>query len=103
MCTNTNEDNIYIVPGVVNCFMCDLPGTIAWQVEENRDLVPPSQSPNAEAVGNFLVIASPDNYVRPGTAGRRDIVCTSLTDGRDYEVRLASPSKNIAYCDIVLS
>ena len=50
-----NEDDIYIMPGVVNCFMCDLPGTITWQVEENRESVPSSQSPNAEAVGNFLV------------------------------------------------
>ena len=91
------------MPGVVNCFRCALPGSIAWQVEENRDLVPPSQSPNAEAVGNFLVIASPDTYVKPGTAGRRDIVCTSLTDGRNYEVRLASLSKSIAYDDLVLA
>ena len=94
--TISNEDDIYIMPGVVNCFLCNLPGTISWRVEENRDLVSPSQSPNAEAVGNFLVIASPDNYVTPGTAGRRDIVCTSQADGQNYEVRLASPSKSIA-------
>ena len=74
--------------------MCYLPGSIAWQVEDNRDLVPPSQSPNAEVVGNFLVIASPDTYVTPGTAGRRDIVCTSVSNGQNYEVRLASPSKS---------
>lgn len=73
--------------------MCNLPGTIAWQVEENGDFVSPSASPNAEAVGNFLVIASPDTYIEPGTAGRRDIRCTSLTNGQNYEVRLASPSK----------
>ena len=76
--------------------MCDLRGTIAWQVEENRDLVAPAQSPNTEVVGNFLVIASPDTYITPGTSGRRDIVCTSQADGRNYEVRLASPSKSIA-------
>ena len=90
------------MPGVVNCFMCDLPGNIAWQVEENRDLVPPAQSPNAEAVGNFLVIATPNAYVTPGTAGRRDIVCTSLTDGRNYEVRLASPSKSKSSLQLIL-
>ena len=84
------------MPGVVTCFSCNLPGTITWQIEENRESVPLSQSSNAEAVGNFLVIASPDTYVTPGTAGRRDILCTSLTDGQNYEVRLASPSKSIA-------
>ena len=43
--------------------MCALPGNIDWQVEENRDLVPPPSSPNTEVVGNNLVIASPDTYM----------------------------------------
>ena len=95
----TQDDVIYIEPGVVNCFSCALEN-VAWLVEEDGDLVPPTLSPNAEAVGTFLVIAMPDNYVTPGTAGRREIFCTSLTDGQNnYEVRLSSPSK----CSLQLS
>ena len=96
----TQDDEIYIEPGVVNCFSCALEN-VAWLVEEGGDLVPPSVSPNAEAIGSFLVIAMPDNYVTPGTAGRQEIVCVRLTDvqGQNnyYEVRLASPSKSSFY------
>lgn len=92
----TQDDEIYIEPGVVNCFSCALEN-VAWLVEEGGDLVPPSLSPNAEAVGSFLVIAMPDNYVTPGTAGRQEIVCIRLTEsdvqGQNFEVRLASPSR----------
>ena len=43
--------------------------------------MPSSSSPNVETVGNYLVIVIPDNYATPGTSGRQDIVCTSLSDG----------------------
>ena len=92
----TQDDEIYIEPGVVNCFSCALEN-VAWLVEEGGDLVPPSVSPNAEAIGSFLVIAMPDNYVTPGTAGRQEIVCVTDVQGQNYEVRLASPSKSSFY------
>ena len=68
-------------------------GSVSWQVELNRDLIPPSLSPDAETDGNFLVIAMPDNYVQPGNSGRRDIACTSTVNGQNLEARLASPGK----------
>ena len=88
--------DIYITPGIVNCFSCALDsfGGVNWQVEINGDLVPPSLSEGAAATeGNFLIIAMPDNYVQPGTGGRRDIVCASAVNGENLEARLASPSK----------
>ena len=68
--------DIYITPGVVNCFSCalDAMGNVNWQVDLDGDLVVVTLSPDAVAVGNFLVIAMPDNYVQPGTSGRRHIV-----------------------------
>ena len=42
-------------------------GSVNWL---DGDLVPVSSSPDATTVGNFLVIAMPDNYVQPGTSGR---------------------------------
>ena len=66
---------------------------VAWQFEQDGDLVPLSLSTsNATTVGNFLVIAIPDSYVLPGTAGRQTIAC-ALVDGQRLEARLASPSK----------
>ena len=95
-----DQTNIYIVPGVVNCFSCalDTMGNVTWQVGLGGDLVP-ALSPLAlafsiEIVDNFLVIAMPESYVRPGTAGRQDIVCISLLGSQSLEARLASPSKN---------
>ena len=81
------------MPGVVNCFSCalDTGGSVSWQVELNGDLVPVSSSPDTVVDGNCLVIAMPDNYVQPGTAGRRDILCSA--NGQSLEARLASPSK----------
>ena len=82
------------MPGVVNCFNCTLDttgGSVSWQVELNGDLVPVSSSPDAVVNGNFLVIAMPDNYVQPGTSGRRDIHCSA--DSQNLEARLASPSE----------
>ena len=83
---------------MVNCFSCflDTVGSVVWQVElDNGDRVQPDLSPDAEAVGNFLVLAMPENYVEPGTAGRKYIVCTSQLNNSNVEVRLASPSKRL--------
>ena len=76
------------MPGVVNCFSCalDTMGSVSWQVELDGDLVPVSLSPDAVTDGNFLVIAMPENYVLPGTSGRRSIVCTS-PNGQIFDVR----------------
>ena len=81
------------MPGVVNCFSCalDTMGNVNWQVDLDGDLVPVSLSPDAVTDGNFLVIAMPENYVLPGTSGRRNIVCTSLANGQIFDARLASP------------
>ena len=85
--------DIYITPGVVNCLSCalDTVGSVNWQVELNGDLVSVSSSPDAVTDGNFLVIATPDNYVQPGTSGRLDIVCSAATNGQNIEARLTSP------------
>ena len=91
------------MPGVVNCLSCilDTIGSVSWQVTLNGDLVPVSSSPNAEPVGNFLVIAMPENYVLPGTSGRRIIVCTNYVNGQNLEARLASPSMNLICMNIL--
>lgn len=90
------------MPGLVNCFGCalDTMGNVNWQVEMNGDLVPASSSPDAALNGNFLVIATPENYVLPGSSGRRTVQCTSLVNGQTLEARLASPSK---YFTLLLS
>ena len=90
-----DRTDIIIEPGVVNCFSCalDTNGSVIWQVELDGELVPVSSSPDATTDDNFLVIAMPDNYVQPGTSGRRDIVCTSLVNSQNLEARLASPGK----------
>ena len=85
------------MPGVVNCFSCalDTMGNVNWQVDLDGDLVVVTLSPDAVAVGNFLVIAMPDNYVQPGTSGRRNIACSlAFNDTVRLEARLASPSKS---------
>ena len=82
------------MPGVVNCFSCALDtagGSINWQVEVDGGLVPVSSLSDIVVNGNFLVIAMPDDYVQPGTAGRRDILCSA--NSQNLEARLASPSK----------
>ena len=86
--------DLYIIPGVVNCFSCALDTTgssVSWQVELDGDLVPVSTSSDTVVSGNFLVIAMPDDYVQPGTSGRREISC-SVND-QYLEARLVSPSK----------
>ncbi len=88
--------DIVIVPGVVNCFSCALDRVI-WLVElDNGDIVQPDSesSPDTVAVnGTRLVLAMPENYVQPGTAGRKYIECVSQLNNSNIEVRLASPSK----------
>ena len=90
-----NRIDLYIMPGVVNCFNCTLDtagGSVSWKVELDGDLVPVSTSPDAVVNGNFLIIAMPDDYVQPGTSGRRDISCT--VNDQHLEARLASQSKH---------
>ena len=89
------------MPGVVNCFSCalDAMGQVNWQVSMNGDPVIVTISPDAVAVGNFLVIAMPDSYVPPGTTGRQNIICSlANNEARRLEARLASPSKSIGCC-----
>ena len=89
--------DIYITPGVVNCISCalDTMGSVTWQVDLDGDLVVVMLSPDTIANGNFLVIAMPDNYVQPGTSGRRNIICSlASNEALTYEARLASPSKS---------
>ena len=91
--------NIYIILEVVNCFSCalDTMGSVNWQVDLDDDFVAVTLSPDAVAVGNFLVIAMPDRYVQPGTTGRQNniIVCSlANNEALRLEARLASPSKS---------
>ena len=70
-------------------------GSVRWQVDLDGDLVVVTLSPDAEANGNFLVIATPGDYVQPGTSGRQDIVCSlANNEAVRLEARLASPSKS---------
>jgi hypothetical protein len=92
------ETDIDIVPGVVNCFICALVtnGDVIWQVELDGVLVPVSLSPDAVAIGNFLVIQMPDDYVPSGPSGRRNISCISLVDGQTIEARIVSMGERVA-------
>lgn len=87
------------MPGVVNCFSCalDANASVNWQITMDGNLVyiPTSSYLDAENYSNFLIIAMPDNYVLPGTAGRRTIACTRSTDSQTLEARLASPSMTL--------
>ena len=88
--------DLYIVSGVVNCFSCalDAIGGVSWEVEVDGALVPISTLPDDNIIvvnGSFLIIAMPDNYVQPGTSGRRDIICISHANGQTLDARLASP------------
>jgi hypothetical protein len=50
--------DLYITPGLVNCFSCalDAGGSVNWQVELDGDLVPASTSPDVAVDGNFLLL-----------------------------------------------
>ena len=91
-----NRIDLIITPGVVNCFSCalDTMGTVQWQVTLDRELVVVTLSEDATTVGNFLVIAMPEEYVTPGTSGTKNIVCSLVSDeNQRLEATLASPSK----------
>ena len=89
-----NLTDIIIIPGIVNCFSCELDSSsnVTWQVSSGGHLVPASLSPDVEAIGEFLIITMPESYVQPGTSGEQTIVCTSLNEvGQDLVARLLSP------------
>ena len=92
-----DRSDIYIMPGVVNCISCglDTMGSVIWRISVDGILVPASSVPLIATVdGNSLVIAMPEDYVLPGTTGRRDIICISIINSQELEARLASPSKS---------
>ena len=72
-------------------------GDIAWEIEVDGDLVPTNSSIAAQFVStmnNYPIIAMPEDYVLPGTSGRRDILCSAALAGTpSLEARLASPGK----------
>ena len=92
----TDRQDLYIMPGVINCISCNIMGNIAWQIEVDGDLVPTTSSIAAQFVStmnNYLIIAMPEDYVLPGTSGRRDILCSTPVGTPSLEAILASPSK----------
>ena len=92
----TDRQDLYIMPGVVNCISCNIAGDIAWRIEVDGDLIPttsPLASQFASTMNNYLIIATPEDYVIPGTSGRRDIICSTPSGSPSLEARLASPSK----------
>ena len=92
----TDRQDLYIMPGVVNCISCNIMGDIAWQIEVDGDLFPTTSSIAAQfasTMNNYLIITMPEDYVLPGTPGRRDILCSAFFGTPSLEARLASPSK----------
>lgn len=79
-----NGLDLYITPGVLNCFSCLLE-TVSWQIEMGIA--------NTSGSGRFLLLDMPESYVRPGPSGRRNITCTSVPPGRQFQARLASPGR----------
>ena len=91
-----DRQDLYIMPGVVNCISCNIMGDIAWTIEVGGDQIPTTSSSAAQfatAENNYLIIATPEDYVLPGTSGRRDIFCSAPIGTPSLEARLASPSK----------
>ena len=80
--------DIFIIPGVVNCFSCalDTQVEVVWQTEG-------SEAPLER--DNYLIIAIPETYILPGISGRRNITCISTIDNGllPLRARLASPCK----------
>ena len=71
-------------------------GDVVWQIEVDGGLVPTTSSTAAQfasTMNNYLIIAMPEDYVLPGTSGRRDIFCSAPFGTPSLEARLASPSK----------
>ena len=92
----TDRQDLYIMPGVVNCISCNIMGDIVWQIEVDGDLIPATTSSAAQfasTMNNYLIIAAPEDYVLPGTSGRRDILCSTPVGSPSLEARLASPGK----------
>ena len=92
----TDRQNLYIMPGVVNCISCNLNGDIAWQIEVDGDLIQatsPTAAQFASTMNNYLIMAMPEDYVLPGISGRQDILCSTPVGTPFLEARLASPSK----------
>ena len=92
----TDRQDLYIMPGVVNCISCNIIGDIFWGIEVDGDLVPttsPTAAQFASIMNNYLIIAMPEDYVEPGTSGRRDILCSAVAGSPSLEARLASPGK----------
>ena len=92
----TDRQDLYIMPGEVNCICCNIVGDIAWQIDVDGDLIPATTSAAAQFVStmnNYLIIAMPEDYVLPGTLGRKDILCSAPVGSPSLEARLASPSK----------
>ena len=95
---DTDHADLIIVPGVINCFSCALdnasnPATIFWEVSLDSEFVPATSVPFIDIEGNFLILPTPESYVEPGTAGRRDLVCTD-SNGQELEARLVSPGNH---------
>ena len=93
------RSDLIIIPGVTNCFSCALDSAsndtiLFWYVSVDHQLLPASSVPHIETEGNFLILPTPESYVEPGTAGRKDIVCTD-SNGQELEARLVSPGKKI--------
>ena len=90
-----DRSRFIIVPGVKNCFGCALQsvGTVSWLVSINGDLVPASTVSFVETEANYLVLPMPTDYVEPGNAGRRDIICTS--GNQQLEAGLISPGNSV--------
>ena len=91
-----DRQDLYIMPGVVNCISCNIMGDIAWQIEVDGDLLPITSAMAAliaSTVNNYLIITMPEDYVLPGTAGRQEILCSAPAGSPSLEARLASPSK----------
>ena len=92
----TDRQDLYIMPGVVNCISCNIMGDIVWQIEVDGDLIPATTSSAAQfasTMNNYLIIATPEDYVLPGTSGRRNILCSAPAGSPSLEARLASPGR----------
>ena len=88
-----DREEIFIIPGVVNCFSCalDSNGSVIWKITVTVNDGP---APFAATDRNFLVIEMPENYIQPGLSGRRSILCISFDNGQILEARLSSPGNN---------
>ena len=97
---NDRED-LYIMPGVINCVSCAVAGDVVWEITVNGIQVPVSSASQiASTENNYLIIPSPESYVLPGQSGRQNIECIGVSS---LEARLASPSKMDQFIVILLT